>query len=166
MTVDGADAPAGSVRRQIREISAAKRRLIRGQCFCCDSDGSSVSEATTKAFSPSDARSNVLYVADVTVTKQPSNDAILTTLVHNYIESGRNHRRKFHQKIEEIEGHNGLKVFSYFWDARDGKEWLGWWFGPELGGNDSWARCSTAKTLKRAADGRAGLVELHRDKEV
>ena len=47
----------------------------------------------------------------------------------NYVEAGRNHGRKFYQKIEKIEGHNGLKVLLYFWDARDGKDCLGWWFG-------------------------------------
>ena len=120
MMADGADAPAGYVSHQIREIRAAKRRLIRRQCLCCDSDGSSVSEATAGAFTPFDARSDLLFVADVTVTTQSSNDAILTTLVGNYMEAGRNHGRKFYQKIEEIEGHDGLKVFLYFWDARDG----------------------------------------------
>ena len=65
---------------------------------------------------------DLLFVADVTVTTVSSNDAILATLVGNYMEAGRNHGRKFCQKIEEIEGHDDLKVFLYFWDARDGKD--------------------------------------------
>ena len=80
---DGADAPSGFVGHQIREIRAAKRRLIRGQCLCCDCDGSSVSEAITEAFTPFDARSDLLFVADVTATTESINDAILTTLVGN-----------------------------------------------------------------------------------
>ena len=47
----------------------------------------------------------------MTVATESSNDEILTTLVGNYMEAGRNHGRKFYQKIEEIEGHDSLKVF-------------------------------------------------------
>ena len=75
------------------EARAAKRRLRRREYISCDA-------------------------ADVTVTTLHGNDAVVNALVGNYREIGKNHGRKFYQKI--VYGNDGLKVFLYFWDHRDG----------------------------------------------
>ena len=103
------------------EARAAKRRLRRREYISCDA-------------------------ADVTVTTLNGNDAVVKTLVGNYREIGKSHGRKFYQKI--VYGNDGLKVFLYFWDHRDGGAWAGWWFGTELGSRHCWARCSTANPAK------------------
>ena len=113
------------------EARAAKRRLWRREYISCDA-------------------------ADVTVTTLNGNDAVVNTLVGNYREICKNHGRKFYEKIEEIEGHDGLKVFLYFWDHRDGGAWAGWWFGTELGSRHCWARCSTANPAKCGTPPRTG----------
>ena len=33
----------------------------------------------------------------------------------------------------------GDPVFLYYWDARDGENFTGWWFGPKVGGDLVWA---------------------------
>ncbi|CAK9083921.1 unnamed protein product [Durusdinium trenchii] len=34
---------------------------------------------------------------------------------------------------------DGMDVFIYYWDSRDGSSFRGWWFGPEVGGEEVWA---------------------------
>ena len=32
-----------------------------------------------------------------------------------------------------------IKVYLYYWDDRDGSDYSGWWFGPQVGGDQVWA---------------------------
>ena len=96
----------------------------------------------------------------VRVTTQSSNSEIVATLVGNYAQEGKNHGRKFYQKIWNHQSDDIRRVFLYYWDQRDGAEWSGWWFGETLGGSDCWARCSTCETFELHRAGRAGLVAL------
>ena len=59
------------------------------------------------------------------------------------MERGENHSRKYYQKTQAIPGHEHVKVFLYYWDDLDGPESSGWWFSPELGGSQVWARSNT-----------------------
>lgn len=46
-----------------------------------------------------------------------------------------NHAKPVYKKDSQV---NGLDVMIYFWDERDGASQAGWWFGPEVGGNEVW----------------------------
>lgn len=89
------------------------------------------------------AKKAALEEAKLTVSTQSNRkDEIgIQTLLGDYAEKGVNHGRKYYQKIQVIPGHAEIKVFLYFWDERDGKEFSGWWFGDKLGGTQVWARC-------------------------
>merc|ERR1712032_803975 len=50
--------------------------------------------------------------------------------------SGENHGRPLYTKDIKTKG---LNVMIYFWDDRDGPGFGGWWFGPQVGGNEVWA---------------------------
>ena len=67
---------------------------------------------------PEASTERTIIVADLIVSTQSSNEAILNTLVGPYLERGINHGRKFYQKI--VYGHDP-SVFLYFWDHRDGR---------------------------------------------
>eukprot|EP00406_Dinophysis_acuminata_P015791 CAMPEP_0179334184 /NCGR_PEP_ID=MMETSP0797-20121207/65798_1 /TAXON_ID=47934 /ORGANISM="Dinophysis acuminata, Strain DAEP01" /LENGTH=121 /DNA_ID=CAMNT_0021047435 /DNA_START=90 /DNA_END=451 /DNA_ORIENTATION=- len=54
----------------------------------------------------------------------------------NFLLSGANHGRPTYAKTETV---NGVSVMIYFWDDRDGPNFGGWWFGPQVGGNEVWA---------------------------
>merc|ERR1719379_2941169 len=47
-----------------------------------------------------------------------------------------NHGKVVYKKNEKAKG---LDVLIYFWDDRDGPELCGWWFGPNVGGDQVWA---------------------------
>mmetsp|Transcript_156746 Transcript_156746/g.300635 ORF Transcript_156746/g.300635 Transcript_156746/m.300635 type:complete len:1829 (-) Transcript_156746:72-5558(-) len=61
------------------------------------------------------------------------------TLQGTYAPSSENHGRKVYKR-------DGLKsdetvqsiVLLYYWDERDGPDQCGWWFGPEIGGEEVW----------------------------
>mmetsp|Transcript_19919 Transcript_19919/g.49710 ORF Transcript_19919/g.49710 Transcript_19919/m.49710 type:complete len:1953 (-) Transcript_19919:135-5993(-) len=75
------------------------------------------------------------------VSTQSKNDEIgIQTLVGDYLEKGTNHGKKFYQKTQKIAGHEDIDVFLYYWDARDGADFSGWWFGDQVGGSQVWAR--------------------------
>mmetsp|Transcript_140529 Transcript_140529/g.365619 ORF Transcript_140529/g.365619 Transcript_140529/m.365619 type:complete len:1956 (-) Transcript_140529:48-5915(-) len=78
------------------------------------------------------------------VSTQSKNDEIgIQTLVGDYLEKGTNHGKKFYQKTQKIAGHEDIDVFLYYWDARDGADFSGWWFGDQVGGSQVWARSTT-----------------------
>ena len=52
-----------------------------------------------------------------------------------------NHARPVYKKVKGPE--NSCDVFIYYWDARDGDRYSGWWFGSSAGGNQVWARSRT-----------------------
>merc|ERR1712032_817395 len=58
----------------------------------------------------------------------------------DYIEKGLNHGKKYYQKIQKIPGFEDVQVYLYYWDARDGADFSGWWFGDQVGGAQVWAR--------------------------
>jgi len=76
-------------------------------------------------------------------TQSKSTDVGITTLLGDYTEAGMNHGRKYFKKAQKIKGHEDVSVFLYYWDARDGVEFGGWWFGDQLGGSQVWARCNS-----------------------
>ena len=49
-----------------------------------------------------------------------------------YAIRGEHHGRPVFQRL------NSQGPFIYFWDARDGENWSGWWLGPILGGAEVW----------------------------
>merc|ERR1712087_335504 len=49
---------------------------------------------------------------------------------------GENHGKPTYKKTMKA---NGEDVLIYFWDARDGEAFSGWWFGPKVGGDQVWA---------------------------
>jgi len=76
-------------------------------------------------------------------TKSKNDEIGIQTLVGDYGEKGMNHGRKFYQKIQKISGHEGVRVFMYYWDTRDGPDFCGWWFGNEVGGSEVWSRANS-----------------------
>jgi len=49
-----------------------------------------------------------------------------------YTVCGENHGKPAYKKDVQV---SGLDTMLYFWDARDGQSFSGWWFGPEVGGD-------------------------------
>merc|ERR1712039_721977 len=41
------------------------------------------------------------------------------------------------KKVEPTAGN--VTVLIYYWDERDGPAFMGWWFGPKVGGDQVWA---------------------------
>jgi hypothetical protein len=76
-------------------------------------------------------------------TNAKKEDTGIHTLIGDYEEVGANHGKKFYRKVQEIEGHEDVKVFLYYWDNRDGADFSGYWFGDEVGGTQVWARCNS-----------------------
>jgi len=80
----------------------------------------------------------------LTVSTQAKRDEIaIRTLVGDYSEVGTYRGRRYFQKLQKIPGHEGIKVFLYYWDNRDGQDLSGWWFGDQLGGLQVWARANS-----------------------
>jgi len=76
------------------------------------------------------------------VTTMMKKDVTNTTLCGTYVENGMNHTKKCYKKQEKIPGHEGVNVFLYYWDSRDGADFSGWWFGDQLGGTQVWAKAN------------------------
>jgi hypothetical protein len=101
----------------------------------------------TRVAPPSSAPGGVKKAAEdaskmrLTVTTQSmKGDVVTQTLVGNYTEQGSNHGRKVFKKTDKIPGHEAIEVFIYYWDARDGAEFSGWWFGDQIGGTQVWSK--------------------------
>ena len=93
---------------------------------------------------PAGATASTSTKPGLTVSTQSKKDEIgIRTLVGDYSEGGTNHGRKYFQKVQKIPGHEGIQVFLYYWDNRDGQDFSGWWFGDQLGGSQVWARASS-----------------------
>mmetsp|Transcript_17639 Transcript_17639/g.40842 ORF Transcript_17639/g.40842 Transcript_17639/m.40842 type:complete len:544 (-) Transcript_17639:98-1729(-) len=57
-----------------------------------------------------------------------------------YDEDGSNHDRPVFKR-NDWGGRANLKpVYLFYWDDRNGKEMMGWWFGSEVGGGQVWSR--------------------------
>ncbi|CAK9032904.1 unnamed protein product [Durusdinium trenchii] len=82
-------------------------------------------------------------VWDGVKTKQPpprlkvsgcTHSAVRAIICGDYLpEAKSNHEKPVYRKVD------GKQVLLYFWDARHGTEQMGWWFGPEIGGEKVWA---------------------------
>jgi len=57
------------------------------------------------------------------------------TLAGSYLPTNQNHNRAVYKRVDPPED----QVLLYYWDERDGEEQKGWWFGPEVGGEEVWA---------------------------
>ncbi|CAE8616572.1 unnamed protein product, partial [Polarella glacialis] len=56
----------------------------------------------------------------------------------SYTLASENHDRPVYRKDEKV-GAKGLDVMLYYWDDRDSPDFSGWWFGPQIGGDEVWA---------------------------
>merc|ERR1712151_592133 len=63
-------------------------------------------------------------------------DTIGVTVRGAFNRLGENHGKPTYKKTAQA---NGEDVLIYFWDARDGEAFSGWWFGPKVGGDQVWA---------------------------
>lgn len=61
-----------------------------------------------------------------------------------YIPTGNNHGKPVYKK--EAAGQQ-VQVLIYYWDGRNGDNLSGWWFGPEVGGDQVWAH-NPSKEMK------------------
>lgn len=61
------------------------------------------------------------------------------TVAGTYKPIDENHDREVFQRIDPP---GDSPVLLYFWDDRDGPDNAGWWFGPEVGGEEVWAHNS------------------------
>jgi len=72
--------------------------------------------------------------ADILEVKVGEDKEMGETLAGSYIASGSNHGRLVYSRSTD-----GEKALLFYWDERDGEDQLGWWFGPEVGGEEVWA---------------------------
>merc|ERR1712060_924678 len=72
---------------------------------------------------------------NLSVTSE-SNETISDTMKGKYRQLSENHGKPVYEKETKSKT---LKVLIYFWDARDGDDMAGWWFGPSVGGDQVWA---------------------------
>jgi len=64
------------------------------------------------------------------------NETISDIIAGDYLPDNVNHGKVVYKKSEKS---RGLDVLIYYWDDRDGPELCGWWFGPNVGGDQVWA---------------------------
>lgn len=72
---------------------------------------------------------------------------MIQTLTGEYNELSSNHSRPVYQKAPLKPGATAPEVYLYYWDARDGPAFEGWWFGKSVGGNEVWSH-NDSKALK------------------
>jgi len=63
-------------------------------------------------------------------------EGMAETLGGTFVPAGMNHNRAVYRRVEP---QSQARVQLYYWDDRDGEEERGWWFGPEVGGEEVWA---------------------------
>eukprot|EP00930_Biecheleria_cincta_P025238 TRINITY_DN17987_c0_g1_i2.p1 TRINITY_DN17987_c0_g1~~TRINITY_DN17987_c0_g1_i2.p1 ORF type:complete len:1018 (+),score=328.89 TRINITY_DN17987_c0_g1_i2:57-3110(+) len=97
-------------------------------------------KTTAKPASQANAGSSA--AASVKITSPPlmvsgcQNETISDIIAGTYLPDSVNHGKVVYKKSEKS---RGLDVLIYFWDDRDGPELCGWWFGPNIGGDQVWA---------------------------
>lgn len=80
----------------------------------------------------------------VVTSKAPdTGEVVVRTLIGEFTECGANHGRKVFKKLPD-KGAEAVDVFLYYWDARDGPTFEGWWFGNKLGGTQVWSHNASA----------------------
>lgn len=63
-------------------------------------------------------------------------EGMADTIAGTYQPSSTNHGRGVYRRVEP---QSDSRVLLYYWDDRDGEENRGWWFGPDVGGEEVWA---------------------------
>eukprot|EP00930_Biecheleria_cincta_P059693 TRINITY_DN45414_c0_g1_i1.p1 TRINITY_DN45414_c0_g1~~TRINITY_DN45414_c0_g1_i1.p1 ORF type:complete len:758 (+),score=88.11 TRINITY_DN45414_c0_g1_i1:60-2333(+) len=101
-------------------------RLIHLDEVCPDPQASSVESPVPLANCECDATPQVLHVAAC------KDDVVSAKISGHYCLDGDNHGKPVYKK-QKIGGDDEI-VQIFFWDARDGPQYAGWWFGP-LSGN-------------------------------
>eukprot|EP00927_Polykrikos_kofoidii_P060910 TRINITY_DN55808_c0_g1_i1.p1 TRINITY_DN55808_c0_g1~~TRINITY_DN55808_c0_g1_i1.p1 ORF type:complete len:708 (-),score=103.50 TRINITY_DN55808_c0_g1_i1:60-2183(-) len=66
-------------------------------------------------------------------------DLVKGSIRGDYVPNGENHGKTSWRRLTPV---NGLDVFIYFWDDRDGPTLHGWWLAPKIGGDAVWAHHS------------------------
>jgi len=64
------------------------------------------------------------------------NQTVANIIKGTFSASGANHGKPVYKKDVAA---GGVSVLIYFWDERDGPNYSGWWFGPQVGGDQVWA---------------------------
>jgi len=72
-------------------------------------------------------------VLEVTGCQHPT---VAEIVIGSYTLFGENHGKPAYKKDTLVKG---VQVLLYYWDARDGPIFSGWWFGPKVGGDEVWA---------------------------
>lgn len=70
------------------------------------------------------------------IVKGCSDKAVADRIIGTYLPHGTNHNKVTYKKEKKA---GRLDVYIFYWDERDGDDQCGWWFGPEVGGNQVWA---------------------------
>eukprot|EP00927_Polykrikos_kofoidii_P004608 TRINITY_DN11825_c0_g1_i2.p1 TRINITY_DN11825_c0_g1~~TRINITY_DN11825_c0_g1_i2.p1 ORF type:complete len:1658 (-),score=400.74 TRINITY_DN11825_c0_g1_i2:139-5112(-) len=97
--------------------------------------GSSTSRGASNTVAPTSERDRVS--SSVPLRVSGCGDATIGEFITGiYIPDDFNHGRVVYKKERKTRGHD---VLIYFWDERDGPDQCGWWFGPNVGGNQVWA---------------------------
>ena len=82
------------------------------------------------------------------VSAQPVAEANVIRLLSGvYLAMEENHGRPFFRKDCGTHADGLPQVFLYYWDNRDGSEYMGWWFGERVGGVNVWSRSSCDSAL-------------------
>ncbi|CAE7547728.1 unnamed protein product [Symbiodinium natans] len=80
-----------------------------------------------------------VFVVSSTAVDEPE----LTTLAGEYEQTGRNHGKPFFRRRRTSE--EAEEIYLYFWDLRDGPDFVGWWLGQSVGASLVWSRCEAAE---------------------
>ena len=67
-------------------------------------------------------------------TRKKAND-----ILGSYVAKGEKNGKQYYKRIRK--DYDEPDVFLYYWDAKDGEDFKGWWFAPKIGGNEVWGRC-------------------------
>jgi len=106
-----------------------------------------MSQSLSAGFVPRpDKRVEVLHVSG---GQSPAVSSIITG---PYFICGINHGRPVYERRRDAGGDD--TVLLYFWDARDGLSWNGWWFAPRIDWNfPGWAYCDERSARSPPASG-------------
>lgn len=73
----------------------------------------------------------------VPLTVSPCADQTISEIISGrYNPVSMNHGKVVYKKVQKS---GAIDVMIYYWDDRDGPELCGWWFGPNVGGDQVWA---------------------------
>ena len=87
----------------------------------------------------------------VSTTGNDANEIVMKTLIGDYAKEMHNHGRPVYRKLWGPGVPNPVTVMLYYWDCRDGEQYMGWWLGNKIGGTQVWAKCWQNTMLPPAA---------------